>query len=72
LSFLKYSILTSIIVKTVYISIGYLWGISVKQLNAFLHWRKIAILYILIGILLFQCIKKFYQRIFKKIKKKID
>lgn len=70
-SFLKYSFFVSIIVKTVYITIGYLWSVSLGQLNRFLDGRKMIMLYIVGGVLLFRWIKKLYQRLVKVLKKEI-
>jgi membrane protein DedA with SNARE-associated domain len=61
--FLLYSLGISIIVKTTYVGIGYLGSISIKQLENFLHGRKIVGLYILVGAILFQSIKRWYKKI---------
>lgn len=70
--FLLYSISISIIVKTVYVWLGYLWSISIGQLKNFLEWRKMGVLYIITGIFLFRCSKKFYQRVSNKLRKKVE
>lgn len=70
-SFLKYSILISIIVKTIYITMGYIWSITIGQLNKFLDWWKIIIIYIIAWLSLLRLIKKLYERIGYKLKNKI-
>ena len=71
-SFLKYSFFVSIIVKTVYITIGYLWSVSLGQLNKFLDGRKMAIIYIVGWVLLFRWIKKLYQRLAKVLREEAE
>lgn len=69
-SFLKYSFFVSVIVKTVYITIGYLWSVSLGQLDKFLDGRKMTILYIVGGVLLFRWTKKLYQKLAEILKNK--
>jgi len=38
--FLFYSFIISVFVKTVYLTIWYLWSVSLKQLTSFLEWRQ--------------------------------
>ncbi len=61
--FIWYSLLISIIVKMVYVGIWYLWSVTIGQLENFLHRRKIAVAYLIGGIILFQIIKRCYKRI---------
>jgi len=72
--FLGYSLLISIIVKTVYVGIGYLGSVSIGQLERFLHGRKIGIAYTIGGIVLFRAIKRCYKKfslaLTQKMKKK--
>ena len=71
-SFMGYSIIVTIIVKTLYLSIGYLGSISVLQVERFFDgWRKI-MLYVLIGLLLFVCIKQIYKYFSIKLKNKVS
>ncbi len=72
--FMGYSLLISIIVKTVYVGMWYLGSVSIAQLEKFLHGRKIGILYLIGGIILFQSIKRWYKKLSiiltQKMKKK--
>lgn len=75
-NFLMYSALVSLIVKTVYVGMGYLGSVSISQLERFLDGRKMGMIYILGGIILFLSIKRCYKKtssmITKKIKKKTE
>jgi MFS-type transporter involved in bile tolerance (Atg22 family) len=73
---MMYSFITSIIVKIIYLSIGYFGAISVGQLTKFLNWRKQIMIYIICWIVIFVLIKNFYsylpKLINKRTKKKIN
>lgn len=69
--FLMYSTLVSLIVKTVYVGMGYLGSVSISQLERFLDGRKMGMIYILGGIILFLSIKRCYKKVSKIITKKI-
>lgn len=74
--FLFFSILISCIVKTVYISLGYLWWISLAKLQLIQEWRRELVLFIIIGVALFYLIKyllkKFSKRLINWSKKKLQ
>lgn len=67
--FILYSFLTSIIVKVIYLSIGYFWATSVSQLTKFLNSRKQIIIYLICWIIIFFLIRKFYSYLPNLIKK---
>jgi len=69
LHFFLYSLGVSIIVKIIYLSIGYFWAISISQLTKFLNWRKQIIVYLVFWVIIFLLIKKFYSYLPKLIKK---
>lgn len=70
--FLFYSFVISFLVKIIYLTIGYLWIISIKQLTLFLNWRQKIAIYIIYWIILFLITKNIYQYIWNNIKKKIE
>ncbi len=67
--FMLYSIGVSIIVKIIYLSIGYFGAISISQLTKFLNWRKQIVVYLVFWIIIFFLINKFYSYLPKLIKK---
>jgi membrane protein DedA with SNARE-associated domain len=67
--FLVYSFLISIIVKILYLSVGYLGAISINELTSFLNWWKKIMIYVISWIILFLLIKRFYSYLPKLIKK---
>lgn len=70
--FLFYSFIISLFVKTIYLSIGYLGSISLKQLTSFLHWRQQIAWYTIWGIILFFITRYIYFNLGKRIKKKSE
>lgn len=68
--FLFYSFIISILVKVVYLTMGYLGSISLKQLTSFLHWRQQIAWYTIWAILLFFVTRHIYLNLGKRIKKK--
>lgn len=70
-TFLKYSVIVSVLVKSVYLSLWYIWTISVQQLTKFLDvWKQVAV-YLLAGIIILWWIKKLHKLIYKNIKKEV-
>lgn len=63
--FLFFSILISCVVKAVYISLWYLWWISLAKLKLIQEWRAEFVLFVIIGIALF-CLLKFLLKKFSK------
>lgn len=70
-SYMKYSLIMSIIVKAVYITAGYLGSISIAQVSKFMDGRKSVVLYGVAGIIVFRWIKVLYRRLSQIIKEKI-
>lgn len=67
--FLFYSCLISFLVKVVYLTMGYIGSISLKQLTSFLAWRQKIAGYIIWGIILFFLTKYIYLSLGKRLKK---
>ena len=71
--FLFFSILISCIVKAVYISLWYLWWISLAKLKLIQEWWSELVLFVIIGIALFYLVKyllkKFSKRLTRRSKK---
>jgi membrane protein DedA with SNARE-associated domain len=65
--FICFSTLISCIVKIVYISLWYLWGISLAKLKLIHEGRSELALFLIIGFLLFYLIKKFLKKFSKKL-----
>lgn len=70
--FLFYSFVISIFVKITYLTMWYLWVISIKQLTAFLQWRQKVAWYLIWWIILFFITRHIYLNIGKRIKKKSE
>lgn len=69
--FVLYSFLISILVKMVFLTMWYLWSISVRQLKIFMSWRKQVVLYIFAWIFVFFITKFIYHYIWNHLRKKI-
>lgn len=65
--FMFFSILISCIVKSVYISLWYLWWISLARLKLIQEWRSEFILFMIIGIGIFYLIKAFLKKFSNQI-----
>ena len=65
--FLFFSALISCIVKIVYISLWYLWWISLAKLKLIQEWRSELILFVIIGIGVFYLIKFFLKNYSKRL-----
>jgi membrane protein DedA with SNARE-associated domain len=68
--FLFYSFIISVFVKVVYLTIWYLWSVSLKQLTSFLEWWKQIAWYIIWWTILFFITRNIYFNLGKRIKKK--
>lgn len=73
--FLCFSVIISCIVKAVYISLWYLWGISLAKLKLIHDWMGELVLFLILWILLFYLIKlflkKFSKRLISRLKKNL-
>ncbi len=67
--FLFYSFLISFLVKAVYLTMGYVGSISLKQVTSFLDWRQKIAGYIIWGIILFLLTKHIYFSLGKRLKR---
>ena len=65
--FLFFSVLISCIVKFVYISLWYLWWISLSKLKLIQEWWSELILFVIIGIGTFYLIKLFFKKFSKRL-----
>lgn len=65
--FMFFSILISCIVKSVYISLWYLWWISLSKLKLIQEWRGEFVLFVIIGIGIFYLIKLFLKKFSKRL-----
>ncbi|MDD3262609.1 MAG: VTT domain-containing protein [Candidatus Absconditabacteria bacterium] len=70
--FLFYSFIISVFVKTVYLTIGYLGSVSLKQLTSFLEGRQQIAGYVIGGLILFFITKHIYFNLGKRIKNKSE
>ena len=70
--FFFYSFCTSIIVKTVYLFLWYIWSVSLKQLTNFVDWWKQVAIYVIGGLFILWGIKILYYYLSKILRKKID
>ena len=75
LKFLFFSAVISCIVKAVYISLGYLWWISLAKLQLIHEWWSELVLFVIIWVLIFYFIKlfliKFSKKLIKRLKKNL-
>ena len=73
--FLFFSAVISCIVKAVYISLGYLWWISLAKLQLIHEWWSELVLFVIIWVLIFYFIKlfliKFSKKLIKRLKKNL-
>ena len=73
--FLFFSAVISCIVKAVYISLGYLWWISLAKLQLIHEWWSELVLFVIIWVLIFYFIKlfliKFSKKLIKLLKKNL-
>ena len=73
--FLFFSAVISCIVKAVYISLGYLWWISLAKLQLIHEWWSELVLFLIIWVLIFYFIKlfliKFSKKLIKLLKKNL-
>lgn len=70
--FTLYAFVISILVKIIYLTIGYFGFFGIRQLERFLNgWKQVA-MYIIAGILLFLLTRRIYAYIDKKIKQKLS
>lgn len=65
--YLFYSVLISCIVKAVYISLWYLWWISLARLKLIQEWRSELALFLIIWVVLFYLMKLFLKKFSKKL-----
>lgn len=65
--YLFFSVIISCIVKAVYISLWYLWGISLAKLKLIQEWWSEMALFLIIWILLFYLMKLFLKKFSKKL-----
>ena len=65
--FLFFSLLISCIVKIVYISLWYLWWISLARLKLIQEWRGEFILFVIIWFILFYLVKFFLKKFSKRL-----
>ena len=65
--YLFYSVLISCIVKAVYISLWYLWWISLARLKLIQEWRSELALFLIIWVALFYLMKLFLKKFSKKL-----
>ena len=68
--FLLYSIVISCIVKTVYIWLGYLWWISLANLELIHEWWSNFILFLILWFILFWLVKKISKTFIACLKEK--
>lgn len=66
--FFGYSLIISVLVKIVYLAIGYFWAITIHQLTSFLDGRQQIVWYSIWWIVLFLVSKHIYTFIWNKLK----
>jgi len=71
ISFTWYAIILSILVKSLYITLGYIGAVSIKQLESFLIGRETIIVYIIWSIVLLKIAYIGYQHLWRFLKKKL-
>ena len=65
--FLFFSLLISCVVKIIYISLWYLWWISLARLKLIQEWRGEFILFVIIWFILFYLVKIFLKKFSKRL-----